>query len=253
MELALQAPVAAPVSGVPRSLSRRDFLGAVAAGCIFCTSREARAQRPQSLPRFCAIDPSVDLKKYRARSTTGEPRLDRALIAELRSIVEIMPINPGFRIIDDEGSPNAFALGRTIVERTRGTVLFGIQLIRTELGLRDGGYAVAGIAAHECAHVYQFFSRYGELLRRDQKNVRVMELHADFLAGYYLGRDKASEIDIEAFARSLFGKGDLAFNDPNHHGTPEERVEAMEKGYALADSRRSFDQIAELGARHVLS
>lgn len=163
-----------------------------------------------------------------------------------------MPVNPGFRIIDDIGGPNAFAIDRTVIRGTRGTALFGINLITQELGPKAGGYAVAGIAAHECAHIFQYFSAFGPRLTRGQTTAKAMELHADFLAGFYMGRKRGSDVNIEVFARSLYEKGDLNFNDPGHHGTPDERVTAMERGYSLARQNTTFSDAAEKGALHVL-
>jgi hypothetical protein len=61
-----------------------------------------------------------------------------------------------------------------------------------------------------------------------------IELHADFVAGFYFGRDGTrSKQIVETFARSLFSQGDYAFNVPTHHGTPQQRVAAMQKGYEL--------------------
>jgi Zn-dependent protease with chaperone function len=206
----------------------------------------------RELPHYCAIDPSIDLARYRARSTTGRANIDRALIAEMRTILETMAVNPGIRIIDDVGGPNAFAIDRTIVRNTRGTVLFGINLITSELVSRHGGYAVAGIAAHECAHIHQFFTNQGMQLVH-QRTAKHMELHADLLAGFYLGKDKANEANIEAFARSLYGKGDFNFNHPQHHGTPAQRVSAMTKGYELAIRGLEFEDASREGVRYVFT
>ncbi|HNP84039.1 MAG TPA: hypothetical protein PKN47_21440 [Nitrospira sp.] len=202
------------------------------------------------LPRYCAMDPNIDLTRFRARSSTGKKNLDRALISEMRNILQVMPVNPGIRIIDDLEGPNAFAIDRTLLRGTRGTVLFGIKLITSELVAKHGGYAVAGIAAHECAHVYQFFSNVGQQLVQ-QRSAKRMELHADFLAGFYLGTDKTDEKKIRVFARSLYGKGDFDFNNPAHHGTPDERVNAMMRGYELALSGRSFEDASREGVNYV--
>jgi hypothetical protein len=231
-------------------VNRRGALALLGAGCVFCRVRKAVSA--STLPPYCSIDPTIDLNRYRARSSTGDKRLDRALIAELRSIMQVLPVNPGFRIIDDVEGPNAFALDRTLVANTQGTVLFGTQLMTEELDTVRGGNAVAGIAAHECAHIFQYFSRFGDELTRNQDTARTMELHADFLAGYYLGRDGTSTEHIDVFAESLYRKGDWDFNSQHHHGTPDERVDAMERGYALADSGLHIEEIAERGIEHVL-
>lgn len=58
------------------------------------------------------------------------------------------------------------------------------------------------------------------------------ELHADYMAGYYLGRKGlVTSSGVEEFATSLFEKGDYNFTSPQHHGTPIQRVAAMRGGY----------------------
>ena len=165
-------------SGGPQ-LTRREIVTGAAGALLLCGSR-ARAQEARTgLPPYCAVDSNIDLTRYRARSSTGDKRLDRALIAEFKSITRIMPVNPGFRIIDDAEAPNAFAMNRTVVPNTQGTVLFGINLLQQELNSESGGYAAAGIGAHECAHIYQFFTDFGPRLMDGQATTRALELHAD--------------------------------------------------------------------------
>lgn len=204
----------------------------------------------------CAMAAGFNTANYRPRSSTGDKKLDRALITELRNIMDVIPVNPGFKIIDDLRGANAFATKDTLVKGTQGTALFGITLMRQELVNRSGGTAVAGIAAHECAHIYQFFTRYGDILTRASHTAKPMELHADLLAGYYM-KNKADRsgmsVDIRTFSRSLYDKGDWNFNEPNHHGTPDERVQAMETGFNLAKRGHSFERAAQLGAEYVLN
>jgi hypothetical protein len=170
-------------------------------------------------------------------STSGDQHLDRALIAELRKIVRIIPVNPTFRYYDDDGSPNAMAwhpsgqLPTPTLAGTWGLVIIGLNLLRNEFATNLGGVAVAGILAHECTHIFQFTYQalYKALLRS-----RDRELHADYLAGAYFGREGTrSEQTIQIFANSLFNKGSYDFNRPGFHGTPEQRVRAM-----TIDSRR---------------
>lgn len=232
-------------------ITRRELLRLVVGSCFFCGALPRLSMGADTLPPYCAMDPAVDLGRYRARSSTGDHQLDHVLILELRSILKIFGVNPGFRIIDDQEAPNAFAIPRSIVKSTRGTVLFGINLVRSELENNLGGFAVAGIAAHECAHIFQFFSRYGQLLAAGQRTGKKMELHADFIAGFYLGKDKIKPVELKAFARSLYGKGDWNFNNPLHHGTPDERVEAMSQGHSLARQTASIHEAAEQGANFV--
>jgi hypothetical protein len=195
---------------------------------------------------------SFGAARNETRSTSGDPRLDNALISELREMVKIFPVNPGFKYIVDD-SPNAFADSRSTVPETKGTVYIGLNLLKSEMNAHAmGGIAVAGICAHECAHIYQFFSPIvADLEDQETKSGLFFELHADLLAGYYLRRRGWSFDNIEAFADSLFNKGDYAFNEPRHHGTPAQRVSAMREGYAYAKSHNTLKDCAEGGLTFV--
>jgi hypothetical protein len=229
--------------------SRRQFLtGALGLATASQLGVEP-AHAQSSLPEHCALM-GYNIRTAQTMSSSGDSRLDRALIAELRRIVDIIPVGPGFKYIRDD-APNAFATSATYVPGTRGTCLFGINLIGREMGSSEyGGVAVAGIAAHECAHIFQYFSPYyGRLKGATAKHV---ELHADFLAGYYMGRRRQFASDrIAVFARSLFNMGDYDYNNPRHHGTPEQRFEAMKRGYEIGSQNAAFQNAAEEGASFV--
>ncbi len=55
------------------------------------------------------------------------------------------------------------------------------------------------------------------------------------------------------FATSLFEKGDYAYNDPQHDGTPPQGVAAMRAGYAAGSAGASLSQAAEQGVVYVRS
>jgi hypothetical protein len=176
--------------------------------------------------------------------------LDRALISELRHIDNVLQVNPGFKYFDDV-QPNAYAVPDSYVSQTNGTVLLGINLLNNEvLSGRFGGVAVAGICAHECGHIIQFYTKYHNELQGPTSIL--LELHADFIGGYYIGRRRQFASDhVAAFARSLFNKGDYAFNSPQHHGTPDQRFDAMKKGYEIGSSGTPLDNAVAQGAQFV--
>ncbi len=217
------------------SCSRRSFIGGLA--LLAWADRGEQAQAASGEPYFsCSLSYSTFAAARRiVRTTSGDRRLDHALISELREICKIMPVNPGFRYIVDD-SPNAFAESNSTIPNTRGTVYIGLNLINSEMNSRKmGGIAVAGICAHECSHIYQFFSPIAKDLEDEEAKSGVFfELHADLMAGYYLRRRGWKFEAVQAFAESLFSIGDYAFNDPDHHGTPAQRVSAMRQGYAEA-------------------
>jgi hypothetical protein len=167
--------------------------------------------------------------------TTGNPILDQQLNTEAIAVDMVFGISPNLLIFDDGDQPNAYAVPYRTRFGTSGTVCLGVRLLVDELGSIDkGGYAVAGILAHEFSHILQarLHSRLSGKFR---------ELHADYMAGYYLGkRSMIAPTDIRNFAVSLYEKGDFAFWSSTHHGTPEERVIAMVAGFR--NSGASLDE-----------
>ncbi len=153
-------------------------------------------------------------------------------------------MRPGFTFLVDAEGANAFATPDVFYAGTQGTVLFGIQLLRQELSASPfGTIALAAIMAHEWGHILQF--AHGIRVPGKQ-----MELSSDFMAGWWCGMKVLANtpaVDMHTVARSLYAKGDYAFNDPAHHGTPAERVEQMSLGFSAAvenrvtDSRAAFE------------
>jgi predicted metalloprotease len=85
-------------------------------------------------------------------------------------------------------------------------------------------------------------------------SIKRVELHADFLAGYYAGRRKQERTDFPAavFAKTQYTFGDNFTSDPSHHGTSEERGAAIVKGFETAvNLRQSVSEAIETGRRYV--
>jgi len=181
-------------------------------------------------------------------SRSGTPALDHALITEVKKIDGVFQINPGYRFLRDGDRPNAYATPDTQVDGTSGTVLFGLTLLGNELQTEYGGAAVAGIAAHEGAHILQF--KMADVRERlTGSTAQRVELHADFMAGYYFSRTGRTEKSLITFGDSLFSKGDYQFNNPEHHGTPEQRVTSMRAGFKTG--RSALADAVEQGADYV--
>ena len=214
--------------------NRRKFLqdSAVMMALIFAGGGVCAASK--SLPHSCALKGNADDYDIELLKTSGNRDLDRSLNLELGHLADSFEVLPGFGFFDDRGRQNAFATPASRVNGTKdGTVILGKTFLSTELSRHKwGGLAVAGIMAHEFAHIYQFESHYYSQL--SQTTDKLLELHADYLAGYYLGMKRLrtrEEFDIKAFKDSLYIKGDTNFNSRHHHGTPTERIDIMIKGY----------------------
>ncbi|KOR29733.1 hypothetical protein TI04_07905 [Achromatium sp. WMS2] len=169
--------------------------------------------------------------------SSGDIRLDRALGILLADMAHIFSVRPGFAFYDGIGDNNAMAYRQSYLPNTNGTVLFGRKLLTAELARdQNGDFTVMGICAHEFAHIVQYqYNVYNRLIHR-QTTVKRAELHADFLAGYYIGRRniRYSAAQLVTLGRAWEDLGDNNFSDPQHHGTREERVSAMEMGFRMA-------------------
>lgn len=156
----------------------------------------------------------------RVFKTTGNASLDSAINGEAGNIASVFGVTPQLYALDDSQSSNAYA------DCSNNRVFIGLRLLRDELWSMDkGSLAVAGIMAHEFTHIYQ--CAVGGTLTGSK-----MELQADYMAGWYMRHEKSVYgLDISGFARSVWEKGDYNFRDPQHHGTPSQRVAAMTAGF----------------------
>src|SRR5262249_32277702 len=143
-----------------------------------------------------------------------DSNLDHYLGRALSRLAEQFEVYPGFAFFDDHEGENAFAQPETKISGTNGTVCFGLNLFRHTLqGFHDEGMAVIAVCAHEFGHIYQYYSGFYDKLTKDLglSAVKLVELQADYLAGYYLAGRKASNssLDLQG-AGALFEKlGDV--------------------------------------------
>jgi hypothetical protein len=250
-------------------MNRRQF---IAGACALCAS--PAASRAQSATRGCTkgipeisslvdtgavaqgrafeavpIPPSVS-EKFRG---SGDADFDKALSVTLLSISKEFSVLPGF-IFSEHVPDNAFASPKKVLGRDDGSVVFGNSLYRTIM--QQPEYPEIGIVtvcAHEFAHIVQFKTGiYDNLVVGDR--VKRLELHADFMSGFYAGRRKLLKPDYPAalFAATLYGLGDTNYNSPTHHGTSKERGDAVVAGFDSAfRARDDFGAGLETGMRYV--
>jgi hypothetical protein len=163
--------------------------------------------------------------------TSQNAWIDAAFNKEIAQLNALLPVRPGFFLLNE--SSNAFAIPNAIQPGTEGTVAFGSRLMLSEF--QESGqnlnFSIPAIMAHEFSHILQF--RHHTRLAG-----KLMELQADYLAGWYMGnRDRFSGWSSQAFRGSLvsfYEKGDYDFNSQRHHGTPAERAAAITEGFQNA-------------------
>jgi hypothetical protein len=193
-----------------RPTSRKGWGRFKGGGCTFARFGDGAGGPPRIMP----------LSPY--------PLVNIAYQREGLQLVQVFGMQPAGGFLDDADGPNAFATPQVMFRNgPDGTVIFGLRLTATELQ-RDGGVGMAlpAIMAHEFAHIRQF--RDGRL---DAFDTVVRELQADFLAGWYMKlRGHLMPTDISPSLRAFFERGDFEFNSEQHHGTPEQRLQAVVAG-----------------------
>ena len=129
-------------------------------------------------------------------SKSGNDKFDAALIEELKVIEQVIPgINPGFQFVQ---AHNAFTTAETVIRGTQGTVWIGIDFVKRNLANTgnnnlDGGIAVAGVLARQCAQVFQLASPdLPKSLLRGQTSAGLAELIR--IPGRVLTREKEKRL-----------------------------------------------------------
>jgi hypothetical protein len=164
--------------------------------------------------------------------------IDNALLTDGAELSRLLGVDPAIFYLRESRGPNAYAttsrFPSLLAAEQRpfccsdGTVLIGLELIDTEQKATGGtGDSIPAILAHEYAHIAQF--KYGF-----PYGGKWRELHADYLAGWYIGH-RLRHVRTNAYqaAANFFYKGDNEFNSPDHHGTHQERWEAFWQGVSL--------------------
>jgi hypothetical protein len=183
---------------------------------------------------------------------SGDPDFDYALAQTLSMLYHAFGVLPGFAYYDDQDERNANALAVPVnwLNRDDGTVLLGVNLLKK---LRRNGespeVAVATVCSHEFGHVLQFKNDLISQVDAGHKTVKRSELQADYFAGYFAGLRKRARPSYPAAVAALtqYNFGDTAFNQPDHHGTFEERGKAVVLGFEASyhDSKSLTEAIQE--------
>lgn len=219
----------------------RDGLLPLASGAQGCCLRGSGAQALIARLKALSRDDADEALDEVLLERSGNERLDRAMGVMLADLASKLKVRPGFAYLDDGDAPNAFALDENWLPATRGTVLFGRNLLLSSLSRsRHGDMLVMGICAHEFGHIVQYDHDLIERLGKRQATSRRVELHADFLSGYYVGRRDVdySQQQMIDLGRAWEELGDNHFTNPDHHGTSRERIAAIEAGYLMATQHK---------------
>ena len=116
-------------------------------------------------------------------------------------------------------------------------VLRGLPGERAGYGRAAGDFAVAYVLAHEYAHNLQ--QELGMFDNAVGSSARPYELHADCLAGTWAHSAFEQGLlepgDLAEATNAALAVGDFDIGNAQHHGTPEERRDALLTGYDTGD------------------
>jgi hypothetical protein len=192
---------------------------------------------PEELQRFGV---SASRPSYRdgdafetLRRSSGDHQIDVLLDRALKKLSDVFGVAPGFGFFDDGEAPNAWATARSLIPGTTGTVAFGQSYFKKWMAFDPSGLCVLATCAHEFGHIMQYQSgRYQEIKGALPTSKRI-ELHADYMSGYYMGLLKRERPEASFWrAGDKFRQiGSFDEKDANFHGTPAERVAASQQGF----------------------
>jgi hypothetical protein len=171
---------------------------------------------------------------FRLLPTTGNLGLDNFISDEVWDLRQFFQVEPSFFMYNDAGSPNARAFAMPEVPiYPDGTVILGIEYM-LKMYRFSGSHTVLPVTvAHEFGHIVDF--KYNVVNAPGMK----AELFADFMAGTFLFHRSSLKItDVISNLRWFVNIGDFAaINDPSHHGTPDQRLDAAMAGYKWLRNR----------------
>jgi len=206
---------------------------------------QAKPSGTKKIRRLCASERSA---------LVGPPAIldvpvDPALVHLAEKVSQALGIKAQLRMQDDSKKPNAMAF----MLEDQCVIAFGVELLKQTLQLPQfSAEVLLGYLAHEYSHVMQMqrkcfidivsgggHTKFVEKdcfqsWRRIDGDQSMLELHADFMAGWTLGHLGMLTTDrFDGFSKTIFSIGDRVF-DKGHHGTPRERLGAMASGYEFS-------------------
>jgi hypothetical protein len=160
-------------------------------------------------------------------ASMGSVLADQAMNVEVnlqRSFWGGIPVNVVYAL-NDCGPEYRNALA----DPSTRNIYFGVNLFNVLVQQHGNVLPVSGVLAHEWGHQVQFSFGW-------QTNpVRAMELEADAFSGYFMAIAKGWAWGyMYSYFQAVFDTGDYNFNDPGHHGTPNERYAAARLGFDTA-------------------
>lgn len=153
---------------------------------------------------------------------------------------------------------NAFAVptdGASIPDK----IVMGDGVLESYKAIGFDDVAPQAVYAHEFGHHIQFQRGYFEdplaTSGDPPEQTRYTELMADAFSAYYLTHSRGAALNkkrVAQFLQVFFDIGDCAFDNPGHHGTPNQRMRAANFGFNVADQAQKQGHILTADQFHAL-
>lgn len=183
-------------------------------------------------------------------SVAHSAELDQLTKQEIPRMEKLFDVNIEFRYGIEKGTGNAeFDPSACKPVDCHGVVTLGRVLITECQNKTFGNQRIIAVLAHEFGHAAQSKNYFPDLAGK------WAELHADYLAGFYIGqRGLIEKSMLSSFTSEFYSRGDTDFYAPNHHGSPGERACAFLEGYKMAiDNEFNFIQAYNAGIDYLYS
>jgi hypothetical protein len=178
---------------------------------------------------------------------------DRGFAAEYAEFVtRVVATTPVFRHGNNPlFTLNAFAFtpaGKDpkVVAGVHDKLIFGDGLLDAFAALGMTDVAPRAILGHEFGHQVQFKDNLYDSPLTGAEATRRTELMADAMGTYFLTHSRGLSLNTQRVLegeKTLYDVGDCSFDDPNHHGTPNQRLRASTWGARLAMSAQKQGHI----------
>ncbi|MFN5182408.1 MAG: hypothetical protein ACK5D5_05220 [Bacteroidota bacterium] len=182
-------------------------------------------------------------------NSSGNNQLDQILFNQKGNMENFFDLNIKFLFGTELSySGNAFFSPLCNSFNCDGKIVVG-KVLMQELANRSNSYVrLVAVIAHEFGHALQY--KYGW-----NQNSKWNELHADYLAGYYIGCiNTITESEFYSVAHEFASRGDdLNFYSSDPHGTPEERSCAFIEGFKFAKTGANIYSAYNAGKNYVFS
>jgi len=219
----------------PANMSRRTWLCACS-GSLLLSACGGSEESEQSTTTIARARGCLSIIASAAQATTapgcglpaissGNTTQDVAFMNEFNTQGNFWGI-PGisFAFLNDCNSPNALANPQD------RSILFGTSMAQKLLNQFRDTIPLWQVMAHEWGHQIQY--ALGDYWL-EASTVAPKELEADMFSGFYLLITKGSS-NLASSVANAFSMGDWEFNNPSHHGTPNQRGAALLAGSRVA-------------------